>query len=278
MHSFAKTVAFTMAYAVVASIASAQALPTAQPGMITIVREQVKVGHNADHEKVEASYAAASEKAKVPEFYLALNSMTGPNEAVFISPFASHTALGEAMKRDGGNAPLQAEFSRLSKLDADHINGFTVMQAVARPDLSHGAFPDFAMVRFQEITTYRVRIGHEAEFEAAAKAYISAANRAASHDAFRLYQVVAGMVSPSYLLLRSHEKFAEFDQSGPTRDAVFAAMNSEERAAWAAGPNAINNYDTQRYSVSPTMTYTNKDARAKDPAFWNPKKAAITAP
>ena len=44
MHSFAKTVAFTMAYAVVASIASAQALPTAQPGMITIVRDQVKHG------------------------------------------------------------------------------------------------------------------------------------------------------------------------------------------------------------------------------------------
>lgn len=67
----------------------AQTLPTSQPNMITIVREEVKVGRAADHAKIEAGWPAAYEKAKSPDFYLALVCMTGPPEAWYVTPYES---------------------------------------------------------------------------------------------------------------------------------------------------------------------------------------------
>jgi hypothetical protein len=63
-----------------AATALAQTLPTSQPNILQIYREEVKVGHSADHAKVEAGWPVAFEKAKSPFSYIALVSLTGPAE------------------------------------------------------------------------------------------------------------------------------------------------------------------------------------------------------
>src|SRR2546425_1876083 len=45
------------------------------------------------------------------------------------------------------------------------LNDSRSLQARARPELSYGAFPDLTRQRFWEITTFRVRPGHRADFE-----------------------------------------------------------------------------------------------------------------
>jgi hypothetical protein len=47
---------------------------------------------------------------------------------------------------------LSAERQRLSRADGDHLTGFRVIHAAARPDPSDGAFPDMALARFWEMT------------------------------------------------------------------------------------------------------------------------------
>src|ERR1043166_938578 len=74
-------------------------LPTTQPKLLTIVREEVKVGRNAGHAKHEARWPAAFEKAKSTDYYLAMTSLTGPNEAWYLIPSESHAAFGESIKR-----------------------------------------------------------------------------------------------------------------------------------------------------------------------------------
>src|SRR6185436_7635458 len=61
----------TLPAAHIPNVAIAQTLPTSQPNMITIVREEVKLGRDADHANVEAGWPAAYEKAKSPDYYLA---------------------------------------------------------------------------------------------------------------------------------------------------------------------------------------------------------------
>src|SRR5206468_5952331 len=63
-----------------------QGLPTSQPNMLQIFREEVKVGHEADHSKTEAGWPAAFEKAKFPYFSLGLVALTGTSEAWFLVP------------------------------------------------------------------------------------------------------------------------------------------------------------------------------------------------
>ena len=159
--------------------ALAQALPTSQPALIQIFREQVKLGRAAEHARIEAGWPAAFAKAKSPNHYLAMTSLTGASEAWFIVPYASNAVAADEMKLEESDTTLAAELQRLSRADAEVLNDSRSIQAVARTDLSHGAFPNLAKQRYWEITIFRVRPGHVTDFEAAAKAYGTATDRTA---------------------------------------------------------------------------------------------------
>jgi hypothetical protein len=101
------------------STAPAQGLPKTQPKLLTITREQVKTGRNEGHSKHEALWPAAYEKAKGSHDYvIAMTSLTGPNEAWYVSGSESHAALGECMKRRDKDPALSAELARLELADA----------------------------------------------------------------------------------------------------------------------------------------------------------------
>ncbi len=261
------------------NVAIAQTLPTSQPNMITIVREEVKLGRDADHAKVEAGWPAAYEKAKSPDYYLAMNSMTGAPEAWYITAYASHAAIGDSLKREDGDAMLTAELTRLRRADADMINSVRVMQARARADLSYGAYPDLPKQRFFEITWFRVRPGHEQQFEAAGKAYGAAAKRAGANSAYRVYEVVAGVPGPTYLIISSVGSYSEFDQSMTDGDKTMKGANTEEGMALQKFMlEGVVNVETQRFRVDPVQSYVPKETRAQDPAFWMPKKPTPAKP
>jgi hypothetical protein len=254
-------------------------LPASQPNYLTIVREEVKLGRAAEHERIEAGWPAAFEKAKSPDYYLAYVSTTGRNEAWYIIPFDSHKAMGDSMKRESDDAVLSAELKRLQRADADVLNNVTTIQAMARKDLSMGAFPNIAKTRFVEITIFRVRPGHERGFEEAAKAYGSAARRSAPDASYRVYQVMAGIPGPTYLVFSSTQSFAEFDRAAQDDMAVMKGATQEERNTLEKfSVEGLVNVETQRFRIDPVMSYVPKETRALDPAFWMPKKPAIAKP
>lgn len=256
-----------------ASSAAGQGLPTSQPTLVTIVREDVKIGREAEHARFEAGWPAAYAKAKSPDFYLAFASMTGPTEVWYIVPAASHAAIGEAMKRDAADPRLSAELERLSRGDAEFLNNRRVMQAAGRPDLSMGAFPELAKMRFTEITWFRVRPGHEAEFESAAKAYRTAAQRAAPATSYRVYEIIAGVPGPTYLVFASIDSYAAFDQMMAAGQATMRGATPDEMTALQKFSTAgLINSETQRFRVDPAQSYVSAETRAVDPAFWTPKK------
>jgi hypothetical protein len=256
--------------------ALAQELPTSQPNMLQIVREEVKVGQEADHMKTEAGWPAAFEKAKHPYSYIALVSITGPTEAWFVQPFDSHTAMADDLKRSD-EPTLAAELARLAKADAQHISASRRMTAVARKDLSRGAFPDTAKQRFYEITTFRIRPGHEEQFASAAKTYGAAAARSAPNIAFRVYEVIAGMPSPTYIVFSSVTAFGDFDKMLADGQALMKGATAQERAELQKfDTEALISGETQRFRLDPEMSYVPKATRASDPAFWMPKKPVTT--
>ncbi len=253
------------------TFAQAQGLPTSQPSLITIVREEVKVGRAAEHARIEAGWPAAFERAKSPDYYLAMVSMTGQSEAWYIAPAASHAAIGASMKRDEADAVLSAELARLSRVDAEVLNNLRTIQAVARPDLSMGAFPDLARQRFWEITTFRVRPGHEQEFDAAAKAYISAAQRSAPGTTFRTYEVIAGWLTPTYVIFSSITSYGEFDQMMANGMQTMQGATADERAALQKfSTDGMITAETNRFRLDPKQSYVSRETRATDPAFWGP--------
>jgi hypothetical protein len=258
-----------------AATALAQGIPTTQPKFLHIAREQVKMGRAADHAKWEAGWPAAYEKSKSPFYYFAYVSVTGPAEVWYVTPLASQAAFGEMTARDDADPALRVELDRLSRGDAEFVSELTHLQAVAHPELSHGTFPDVAMMRFWEITTFRVKPGHNRDFEAAAKAFASASARSAPHASWRTYEVVAGAPDGTYLVFSSVASFADFDRAFNEGEATSKDMTFDERTTLIKfSTEATINTVTNRYRLDPAQSYVNAETRQKDPAFWMPKAAA----
>jgi len=234
-----------------AGSALAQSMPTTQPNFLQIYREEVKVGHGADHAKTEAGWPAAYEKAKSPYTYIALVAMTGPSEAWFVTPFESQQAIADSMKSEE-EPTLSASLERLSKADAEHLNGGRGILAMARKDLSFGAYPEMAKQRYYEITIYRVRPGHEGGFEAAAKAYGAAASRATPGTSFRVYEVMAGMPSPTYLVFSSVTSYGAFDKTlAADQAAMKGATAAEQETLQKFALEAVASAETIRFRLDP---------------------------
>ena len=149
-----------------------------QPAYLQITIEEVKVGHDDEHSRLEAGWVAAFERAKSPFSGIGLVALSGQPQAWFLTPFESHEAIGQSFKLMADD-PVLAAKSRLARADAAHVNNLRVVYLRARKELSRGAFPDIGKQRFYEITIFRVRPGHEDQFAAVAKAYGDSAGRVA---------------------------------------------------------------------------------------------------
>lgn len=256
------------------ALAFAQALPTTQPNFLNIVIEEVKPGRTAEHAKIEAGWPAAYEKAKSTDYYLALVSMSGPPQAWYVSPWASQAAIGENMKREDADPGLSAELARLSRVDADMLTGIRTVLLSARKDLSYGAYPDLARQRFAQFSWWRVRPGHEAAFDNAAKAYAAAAKRTGNTGGFRVYQVIAGGTGSTYLISSSAPSYADFDRTMAEGEKTMKGFSPEEGMGLEKFmKESVLSVETQRFRVDPVQSYVPRETRAQDPAFWMPKAA-----
>jgi hypothetical protein len=245
-----------------------QALPTSQPGLIEIHIEDIKFGHGADHETNEANWVAAFERAKFPASFIALESITGRQQVWFTAAYESHAAIGNSMKAVTENKALAADVARFEKIDAEHVESMRIVQGRARPDLSHGTFPDISTQRFWEISVFRMRPGFEGQFAAAAKAYGAAAGRSAPKSSYRVYEVIAGMPAPTFIIFGSTAAFAEFDAALKEGDAIMGAMNAQEQEAMGKAVPGMLSVETQRFRLNPKMSYVPAEVKAKDPKFW----------
>jgi hypothetical protein len=255
-----------------AGTALAQGMPTTQPKFLHIFREEIKPGRSGDHAKWEAGWPAAFEKVKSPYQYIALQSLTGPPEVLYVSPLANQAAYQDMTTAEEKDPALAAEMERLARGDAEFLAEQSALQAVAVPELSHGAFPAVGKMRYYEITTFRVRPGHYEEWVAATKAYKAAATRSAPSAAWRTYDVVAGAPGGTYLIFSSVGAFAEFDKMMAEGEATWKGMTAEETAALGKFmKEGVINTVTQRYRLDPGQSYVDAATKAQDPAFWSKK-------
>lgn len=265
-------IAVVLLDAVTSPLLGQQGMPTSQPSLLTIYIEEIKLGREAAHAANEAGWPAAFAKARAPETYLAMASMTGNNEIWFVVPFASYAKEAESMNRNDADPVLTAELERLRREDAEYLVSSRVVQLVARPDLSYGAFPNLATARFWDITTFRVRPGHDMQFEEAAKLYGEIAKRIVPSMSFRTYMVTAGMPGGTYIVFSSVDDYAAFDQMMANANAVGAGMTDRERGVFETfSREGLMSVLTNRYRLDASMSYVDEATKAADPAFWNRK-------
>jgi hypothetical protein len=253
--------------------------PGGPPKVLTIFREEVKVGKGAVHEKFETNFVKASAKAKWPTHYLALTSLSGSSEAWFITPYDSFAAWEKDQKATEKNAGFLSELEKLGEQDAAFLNNGRSILAIYREDLSyHADTMGVPKAHYMEVETVRVRLGHGPELVEMEKLGMAAHDKANTGEHWACYQVVEGAPAGTYLFFSAMKSLSEADvDNSKAVNEALGEENAKKRRKFAA--EGIQFVESNLFSLSPKMSYVSKEWAANDPDFWRPKpKAAEKAP
>jgi hypothetical protein len=254
------------------------------PKALQIVREDIKPGKMAAHNKHSASFVRIFSTLQTPNHRLALLPVAGSeNEVVYLTA-ADSFAEFEKIQKDtdkmmsGANAGTKAELDRLDKEAPELHTGMQDMLAIYRPDLSFNPEVNVPQMRYIAISTVHIRPGHDAEYAEYVNSLVNVAREKAKIGDFHVatYQVISGAPGGTYLAFRPMKSLKEFDE--PIGMKVRAAMTDEMRAkADKTAGDAILSTESSTYAFEPKMSYVSTEFASGDPTFWNqePEKAAV---
>lgn len=246
--------------------------PSAPPKVLQIFREEVKPGKGPAHQKWETGWPRAFAKANWPTNSLAMTSVSGPNEAWFLTGYESFAAWGKDRESFDKNSTLKSEDDRLSQGDGEFLSGTRSLVAAYREDLSSKAALKLPTMRYFRVITYRVRPGHDSDFADAAKMIKAAYEKANVDLPWAVYQIFSGMPTPTYLVFLPMKSFDEIDSFMAHSKANQEAMGEENQKKM--GKLASDGYltiDSNIFAFDPKMSYPSKEFIAADPEFWTPK-------
>ncbi len=153
-------------------VAAAQdATPPAPPKVLVIDREYLKPGKGgSQHAITEGAFVRAAKAANWSEHYIAMDSMSGPNRALFLFPYDSFEAWGkDALFQTSGafgaanDAALIADGELLSRSEAHAY--------LYHPEMSLHIGMDISKARFWQFQSFRLKPGHDMDWADLVKIY-----------------------------------------------------------------------------------------------------------
>lgn len=235
------------------------------PKVLEIIREEVKTGKTAAHDKHEAAWLHAMLANHYNSYGLTISSVTGPSEEWFLighDSFADWEKGGEAMMK---NAALRDIMTSYGEKDADYISESSTLLARYRPELSYK--PDFNVGEYKyfSVAIVRARMGSDG---AEPFKILNAAREKASLDEHHVvFQVSSGMPAGTYLSFTPVKSMAAWDE--PSNEAYQAALK-EAKFSEAVGKD-IMNVNFRLFAFNPELSHVPADVTKADPEFWHPK-------
>jgi hypothetical protein len=207
-----------------------------------------------------------------------MTTVTGPGEAWFLTGYPSFAAWEKDREGTDKNTALTADLDRLVEKDGELLTNGRSLVAVLRADLSAGGPVDIAKMRYFRLLTFRVRPGHESDFQDAVKIVRSAYEKAKIEVPWAVYQISGGMPGPTFMLMIPMKSMSEIDATLARAAAIREAEGPEnEKALAKLASDGYASVETNVFAFSPAMSYPSKEFVARDPEFWTPKPAAKAA-
>lgn len=263
-----------------AAVAQAQS-PMGPPKVLVIGREFVKPGKGGTlHEKTEAAFVQAAERAKWQEHYLTVTALTGQSRALFLFGYDSLEAWEKDMQATEKNAAFVAALDRANIADGELLSSVDTGTFLYRDDLSYGKPENIAQMRYFSTILVQLRPGHTGEYEELMKLWNGARARANVDDHFATYQIYAGGSSLyTYLSFSPLKSVAGLEaRNAANAKAVDEALGEEGRKKRAdLISSSVESVARQLFIFSPKMSYPPEEWVKADPDFWKPKPVKAPA-
>ncbi len=255
-------------------IAAAQeAVPP--PKVLSVIREYVKPGKGgALHERTESAFVQAMTRAKWPTHYLAVSSVTGRPRVLFLTGYDSFEAWEKDTLATQKDATLSAALDRAAVADGELLSDYDTGALVYSDQYSLRSGVDIPHMRYFDISLYRVRPGHSADWDTIVK-MVKAAYEKIPDVHFATYYAQYGQQGDTYVVFTPMKSTSEIDK-GFAEDKQFMANMGEEGmkkfSELLAG--AIEYSQHNLFSFTPSMSYVSDEWIKADPDFWKPKAHA----
>jgi hypothetical protein len=274
MKNFAPYIAGCLALLTV-SVAVAQDTPTPPPAMIQIYREEVKPGKTSLHVKSEAAFLRDFKGAKLTPNYTALATITGPDEAWFITRYDNYASFGKDLTAQD-KSPARAGMDKDLIADGELLSRSSSIVARYRADLSYRPGVNIPLTRYFNVSIVRVRPGHIPDYEDSRKIIKAAHEKAALKYNYSVYQVISGMPAGTFLVMSYGKTLADFDAATEIHGKAYDdAIGDDGRKKLNENASAGTiGVDNMILAVDPRMSNPDKATIDADPAFWAPKPAA----
>jgi hypothetical protein len=259
------------------SLAAAQETSglTPPPKVLVVDREFLKPGKGGSaHEKAESAFVQAFTRAKWPTHYLAMNSVSGKNRALFFIGYDSFDAWEKDNMAQQKNAALSAALDRAVFNDGDLLSEADASVLVYNEEQSLRAPVDIAHMRYFEISLYRVRAGHRHEWNEAVK-LVKAAYEKVPETHWAMYEAMFGQEDATYIVIIPRKSASELDHAADEDKAFLAAMGGDGmKRLGELESSAVEFSQNNLFQFNPAMSYPRDEWVKADPEFWKPAAAA----
>jgi hypothetical protein len=240
------------------------------------VHQRFLPGKGAARQKLSIAISQACNRITVPNAWIDLEAITGEPEALWFDPFDSFEQMEKASAEWPKIYAANPELGRLQGQLQALVAGERTVIAVRRDDVGYRASTiDLSKARAMRTLEVRVHPGREKDFAAAFQVLAGAYEKTNSDLPWVVYQVNAGMPSPTFLIFVPMHALRQNDDLVSRREAIQAAEgdNGFEQMQQVAREAYIS-MESHIYAISPEMSYVFPEFAAGDPAFWSPKPAA----
>jgi len=245
------------------------------PKILLLVRQEFEPGRAADRRKLEVSMARACEKLNVPNPWIALESLTGPTEALSFDAFDSFEQMDAAVTGWGEIYGAHPDLSRMQDEIKSLLTNERTIIAVRRDDLgSRWQSIDLSKARFLRVLEIRVNPGHESEFVESSRTIGGDYEKFKGDVPWVVYQVNSGIPAPAFFVfvpmraLKQNDELLDWRRTLREAEGDEAAQRLEQIAR-----DAFAFSETNLYAVSPEMSHVSAEFAEGDPNFWSPKAA-----
>ena len=261
-----------------ASMAVAQET-TPPPKVLSIIREFVKPGKSgAPHEKAESAFVQAMTRAKWPTHYLAVSSITGKPRVLFLTGYDSFEAWEKDVQATQKNATLSAALDRASVADGDLLSDYDASALVYNEEFSLRSTVDIPHMRYFDIALYRVRAGHDADWDKIVK-MVKAAYEKIPDVRFATYYAQYGQEGTTYVVFTPMKSAAEVDKGFDQDKQFMANMGEDGMKKFGELLGATIEFSQHNlFAFSPAMSYVSDEWIKADPDFWKPKAHTAAPP
>lgn len=243
------------------------------PKVLQIQREFLKPGKaGMIHDRSEANFVEAFAHAKWPTHYIALNSMSGPSRALYVTGYPSYEAWQKDEDATKKDAALSASIERSEESDGELLTSFDQAVFTYESDLSLNPAPNLANVRFMEATAFKLRPGHTMDWQNLVKMYKDGIQKAGITDAnWAMYHLEYGGGN-DYTLFSSDKSMADMDasmaDSKKFRDAVGEDGLKKMDELMASAVVSVN---SELFEINPRQSYPPAEWVKENPSFWTPR-------